>query len=157
MKKVSKILLFVGIFILALVFRAEKSHAAEYIWPVVGDNAYETYKDYDFYGKAYAAPYKDGKSGREYVVNSTLWPEEQSFQSGEPGCNEILKMRIHRQKAEEETVQTAVDHQNQCGCQNERHLLQQDDERPEEGRHRNQQKDAGRHGGLRCRRLQGIS
>ncbi|MBR2704437.1 MAG: DUF4214 domain-containing protein [Clostridia bacterium] len=79
MKKVSKILLFVGIFILALALRAEKSHAAEYIWPVGGDNAYETYKDYDFYGKAYAAPYKDGKSGREYVVNNTLWPEEQSY------------------------------------------------------------------------------
>ena len=79
MKKVSKILLFVAIFAVALFVGAVKSDAAEYIWPVGGNNAYETYKDYDFYGKAYAAPYKDGKSGREYIVNNELWPNEQKY------------------------------------------------------------------------------
>ena len=79
MKKVSKILLFVAIFAVALVYRAEKSEAYEYIWPVGGTNANETYKDYDFYGKAYAAPYKNGKSGREYVVNNKLWPSEKYY------------------------------------------------------------------------------
>ena len=79
MKKVSKILLFVAIFAVALFIGAVKSDAAEYIWPVGGNNAYETYKDYDFYGKAYAAPYKDGKSGREYIVNNELWPNEQKY------------------------------------------------------------------------------
>lgn len=81
MKKVNKILLFIVIFAVALVFRAEKVHAAEYIWPVGGNNAGETYKDYDFYGNAYAEPYKNGKSGREYVVNNNLWPNEKPYHS----------------------------------------------------------------------------
>ena len=81
MKKVSKVLLFIVIFALALIIRAEKSQAAVYIWPVGGNNANETYKDYDFYGKAYSAPYKNGKSGREYIVNNKLWPNEKYYYS----------------------------------------------------------------------------
>ena len=81
MKKVSKVLLFVAMFAFALVIRAEKSQAAVYIWPVGGINANETYKDYDFYGKAYTAPYKNGKSGREYIVNNKLWPNEKYYYS----------------------------------------------------------------------------
>ncbi|MBQ3408196.1 MAG: peptidoglycan DD-metalloendopeptidase family protein [Clostridia bacterium] len=79
MKKVSKVLLFVAIFALALIIRANKAQAAVYIWPVGGNNANETYKDYDFYGRAYTAPYKNGKSGREYIVNNTIWPNEKYF------------------------------------------------------------------------------
>lgn len=61
MKKVSKILLFVAIFACALVFKAQKTQASTYIWPVGGDNASETYIDYEFYGKANSAPYKKRK------------------------------------------------------------------------------------------------
>ena len=79
MKKVNKILLFIIILGAALILGADKVNAAEYIWPVGGSNAHETYKDYDFYGKAYVAPYKNGKSGREYIVNNDLWPNEQKY------------------------------------------------------------------------------
>ena len=79
MKKVKKILLFVTIIMVVLLIKSIKSEAYEYIWPVGGTNANETYKDYDFYGKAYAAPYKNGKSGREYKVNNTLWPNEKYY------------------------------------------------------------------------------
>lgn len=79
MRKLNKVLLFVVIIAIALFIKADKSWAYEYIWPVGGNNANETYKDYDFYGKAGSAPYKDGKSGREYKVDNTLWPNEQSY------------------------------------------------------------------------------
>lgn len=79
MKKVSKVLLLVVIITAVLIIKAEKSEAYEYIWPIGGNNAGETYKDYDFYGNAYAAPYKNGKSGREYKVNNTLWPDEKAY------------------------------------------------------------------------------
>jgi len=79
MKKVSKILLFVAIIAFALLFKARSTQASTYIWPVGGNNANETYKDYDFYGKANTAPYKNGKSGREYKVDNNLWPNEKYF------------------------------------------------------------------------------
>lgn len=81
MKKVSKILLLVTTLALAFIIKAQKTQAAEYIWPIGGNNANETYKDYDFYGQANAAPYKEGKSGREYIVNNKLWPNEEYYYS----------------------------------------------------------------------------
>ena len=79
MKKLKGILLFIAFVAIALMIGPAKSDAATYIWPVGGDNADETYKDYDFYGDAYSEPYKDGKSGREYIVNNELWPDEQYY------------------------------------------------------------------------------
>ena len=79
MRKVNKVLLFVAIIMVALLIKSNNSKAYEYIWPIGGNNAYETYKDYDFYGKAGVAPVKNGKSGREYKVNNSLWPNEQYY------------------------------------------------------------------------------
>ncbi len=79
MKKVSKVLLLVAVIALFFIIKAERSEAATYIWPVGGNNANETYKDYDFYGQANAAPYKNNKSGREYIVNNKLWPNEKYY------------------------------------------------------------------------------
>lgn len=76
MNKTKRILLIMFIIAIALIFKANKSEAAEYKWPIGGNNVNETYKDYDFYGQAYTAPYKNGKSGREYIVNNNLWPNE---------------------------------------------------------------------------------
>lgn len=81
MKKVSKILLLVATLALAFIIKAQKTQASEYMWPIGGNNANETYKDYDFYGQANAAPYKEGKSGREYIVNNKLWPNEKYYYS----------------------------------------------------------------------------
>ena len=81
MKRISKVLLFVTLFVLALIIGANKSQAAEYRWPIGGDNAKETYKEYDYYGKPYEAPYKDGKSGREYKVDNDKWPNEQPYEA----------------------------------------------------------------------------
>lgn len=79
MRKLNKILLFVVIIAAALFIKANKSEAYEYIWPIGGNNANETYKDYDFYGNGWTAPVKNGKSGREYIVNNSLWPNEQKY------------------------------------------------------------------------------
>lgn len=79
MKNVKRILLVIVIIAIALMIKSVKADAYEYIWPVGGNNANETYKDYDFYGKAYSAPYKNGKSGREYIVNNNLWPNEKYY------------------------------------------------------------------------------
>ena len=70
--------------------------------------------------------------------------KEQSIQSRESGSDEILKIRVCRQKVKEETVQTDVDRENQRGCENERYQLQQTDGRSQKVRYRNQQKDAFR-------------
>lgn len=61
---------------LFLLKNTNEVKAASYIWPVGGDNAYETYVDYEYYGTAGYAPVKNGKSGREYIVNNNLWPNE---------------------------------------------------------------------------------
>lgn len=53
----------------------------EYRWPIGGDNANETYIDYEYYGQGWTEPIKDGKSGRAYTVNNELWPDEQQFSS----------------------------------------------------------------------------
>ena len=71
------------------------------------------------------------------------------IQSRESGSDEILKIRVCRQKVKEETVQTDVDRENQRGCENERYQLQQTDGRSQKVRYRNQQKDAFRNGDLR--------
>ena len=79
MKKSTKILLFIGVIVLALFIKNGKVNASEYIWPIGGNNANETYKDYDYYGYGYGAPYKNGKSGREYIVDNTKWPNEKYY------------------------------------------------------------------------------
>lgn len=79
MRNVKRILLIIAMIAIALMIKSVKANAYEYIWPVGGNNANETYKDYDFYGKAYNAPYKNGKSGREYIVNNKLWPNEKYY------------------------------------------------------------------------------
>lgn len=56
-----------------------KAATPTYRWPIGGDNANETYMDYEYYGKAGEAPVKDGKSGREYKVNNKLWPNEKAY------------------------------------------------------------------------------
>lgn len=63
----------------AILTLSNKSKAAEYIWPIVGNNSSETYIDYEFYGSSYGAPIKNGKSGRNYVVDNNKWPEEQYY------------------------------------------------------------------------------
>ena len=79
MRNVKRILLIIAMIAIVLMIKSVKVNANEYIWPVGGNNANETYKDYDFYGKAYNAPYKNGKSGREYIVNNKLWPNEKYY------------------------------------------------------------------------------
>lgn len=79
MKNVKRILLVIVIISIAIIIKSVEADAYEYIWPVGGNNANETYKDYDFYGKANAAPYKNNKSGREYIVNNELWPNEKYY------------------------------------------------------------------------------
>lgn len=106
MKKVSRILLLFTIIALALIIKAEKSKAAEYIWPIGGNNANETYKDYDYYGQAYAAPYKDGKSGREYIVNNKLWPNERYY---EAKCESHFGMDISGKNGNTYTVVSVCD------------------------------------------------
>ena len=82
MKKTTKILLLSILFFIILILQKNnKVEAYEYIWPIAGDNANETYKDYDFYGQQGVAPYKDGKSGREYIVDNSKWPDEQYYYS----------------------------------------------------------------------------
>ena len=56
-----------------------KAATIPYRWPIGGDNANETYIDYEYYGQAGQEPVKDGKSGREYKVNNKLWPNEQPY------------------------------------------------------------------------------
>lgn len=78
MKKTIKIFFMGLFFFIALVF-CNKSKAAQYIWPIGGNNVNETYKEYDFYGSGKAAPIKNGKYGREYIVNNKKWPNEKSY------------------------------------------------------------------------------
>ena len=73
-----KTLLIIIMITIALMTKAP-CLAYEYTWPIGGENAEETYTDYSYYGKAYSAPYKNGKSGREYVVNNSLWPDEEFY------------------------------------------------------------------------------
>ena len=49
----------------------------------------------------------------------------------------------YRGRREKETVQTALDRQNQCGMQDERYLIFTVHARPQDGRGGDQQKDAG--------------
>mgnify|MGYP001075669092 CR=1 FL=1 len=65
MNKTKRIFIILSIFAAILLFNNNKAKAAQYIWPIGGSNANETYKDYDFYGSRNAEPYKNGKSGRE--------------------------------------------------------------------------------------------
>lgn len=78
MSIVKKTLLIITMIAIALMIKSS-SLANEYIWPIGGENANETYMDYNYYGRAYAVPYKDGKSGREYIVNNELWPDEEYY------------------------------------------------------------------------------
>lgn len=85
MKKLSlknKILISILFIICLFLFKnISEVKAAEipYRWPIGGNNANETYIDYEYYGQAGQAPVKDGKSGREYKVNNKLWPNEQAY------------------------------------------------------------------------------
>ena len=54
-----------------------------------------------------------------------LRSKEQAVQGSKPCGNESVKKRICRQKAEKETVQTAVDSKNKCWSKNERLIIQQ--------------------------------
>ena len=76
MKKSKKILLLIILFAIVIILKSNKVQAAQYIWPIGGYNANETYVDYEYYGQRYTAPYKNGKSGREYRVNVSKWPDE---------------------------------------------------------------------------------
>lgn len=84
--KLGKKILFSVLFIICL-FLLKNSNSVnattktEYRWPIGGENANETYLDYEFYGQAGKNPVKDGKSGREYKVNNDLWPNEQQYYS----------------------------------------------------------------------------
>lgn len=85
--KIGRKILFSILFIICLFLlkNGSKVNAAStptYRWPIGGDNANETYIDYEFYGAAGQAPVKDGKSGREYIVNNNLWPNELSYYNG---------------------------------------------------------------------------
>lgn len=79
MNKTKRIFIILSIFVAILLFSNNKTKAAQYIWPIGGSNANETYKDYDFYGSGNAEPYKNGKSGREYIVDNNKWPNEQDY------------------------------------------------------------------------------
>lgn len=79
MKKSTKIIIAVVFFGVLLFLSKSDVNAAEYIWPIAGNNANETYKDYDFYGYGWGAPYKNQKSGREYIVDNSKWPNEKYF------------------------------------------------------------------------------
>lgn len=79
MNKTKRIFIILSIFAAILLFNNNKAKAAQYIWPIGGSNANETYKDYDFYGSRNAEPYKNGKSGREYIVDNKKWPNEQYY------------------------------------------------------------------------------
>lgn len=81
MRKTRKILLLLAISLIALILKSNNVKAAEYKWPVGGTNANETYIDYEFYGNRNAAPIKDGKSGREYIVDNEKWPDEKYYYS----------------------------------------------------------------------------
>ncbi len=79
--KIGRKILFSILFVICLFLlkNGSKVNAAStptYRWPISGENANETYIDYEYYGQAGSAPYKDGKSGREYTVNNNLWPNE---------------------------------------------------------------------------------
>ena len=82
--KIGRKILFSILFIICLFLlkNGSKVNAAStptYKWPIGGENANETYIDYEYYGQAGIAPYKDGKSGREYIVNNSLWPNELGY------------------------------------------------------------------------------
>lgn len=79
MSKTKKILLILGVLVIAILIKNNGVNAAEYIWPIDASNAGETYIEYEYYGSRYYAPYKDGKAGREYIVNNTKWPNEQYY------------------------------------------------------------------------------
>ena len=70
------VLFVICLFLLKNTNEVNAASTPAYIWPVGGDNAYETYVDYEYYGTAGYAPVKNGKSGREYIVNNSLWPDE---------------------------------------------------------------------------------
>lgn len=97
MKKIIRILLIVVLFAVAiLLFNTSKVNAATYKWPIGGNNANETYKDYDFYGYGWGAPYKNGKSGRNYIVDNSKWPNEKlpNVQGGKIYCESHYGMDI---------------------------------------------------------------
>lgn len=79
MSKTKKILLILGVLVIAILIKNNGVNAAEYIWPIDASNAGETYIEYEYYGSRYYEPIKDGKYGREYIVNNTKWPNEQYY------------------------------------------------------------------------------
>lgn len=81
MKKTKRILLLIAIFAIAVILKSNKVNAAQYQWPMGGSNSNETYIDYEFYGNRNTAPVKDGKSGREYIVDNQKWPSEKYYYS----------------------------------------------------------------------------
>ena len=73
------ILFIICLFLLKNVNSVKATTETEYRWPIGGNNANETYIDYEYYGQAGEEPIKDGKSGREYKVNNEIWPDEQPY------------------------------------------------------------------------------
>ena len=73
------ILFIICLFLFKNINQVKAATAPTYRWPIGGNNANETYMDYEYYGVAGQAPVKNGKSGREYVVNNKLWPNEQFY------------------------------------------------------------------------------
>ena len=106
MNKTKKILILLAIFTIAIIFKSSQVKAAEYQWPIGGDNASETYLDYEFYGNRNYAPIKDGKSGREYIVNNSLWPNEKYYYSK---CESHYGMDITGINGHSYTVVSVVD------------------------------------------------
>ena len=76
------ILFIICLFLFKNVSEVNAASTPTYRWPIGGDNANETYMDYEYYGTAGYAPVKNGKSGREYIVNNKLWPNEQYYYNG---------------------------------------------------------------------------
>jgi len=73
------ILFIICLFLFKNINQVKAASVPAYRWPIGGDNANETYMDYEYYGIAGQAPVKDGKSGREYKVNNKLWPNEKAY------------------------------------------------------------------------------
>ena len=89
------ILFVICLFLFKNINKVEAATTPYYRWPVGGDNANETYIDYEYYGTAGQAPVKNGKSGREYIVNNKLWPNEKAYYAA---CEITLRNGYNRYK-----------------------------------------------------------
>lgn len=75
-KKLSIILMFIGIVFIIKDIKIVEASEFQYGWPISGNNAKETYIEYNYYGSNLTGPSEDGKYGREYIVDNNKWPSE---------------------------------------------------------------------------------